>query len=199
MRQHEKFTNLCIIFKIAGSVIRNSTIFRNLPVPRRLVTTNGTFSLYIGNDQTTASTHTTVTDSSSTVQKDQNQKPGKGKDSQVIWIIISVLAVVIIVLVAIIFFICVKRMKERESNASYRRRDAAVPHGYDVPTKSPLHEVDEHIYATIPETRIGNPSASSIPNDYQELNAIDREIDASHYQALVQPELDYIEVIPDPE
>ena len=206
--QATKYTDLCIVSKIAGSVIGNSTIIRQLHSFYRPISVNTTTMLYtIPNGYSSKLLTTTMKPSGNYTNKNQQSK--SRKSAQAIWIVITLLIVIIIVLSGIIFFICSKKRKAKQSNEECERRNVMPLQEYDVPVKSPFQNVrpshkdnarmSEHIYETIVETRNANsPSQSSSSNQYQELNPCTRESDASDYQPLVNNvKSQYIDILPD--
>ena len=206
-RRQRKQTDLCVIFKISGSVTGgNSTLARHPNDTYRPPSTRPTrvdTLWHTANGYSTESPSAIKTSLPSGNNTAQDQKSKSGRNNHVIWIIITVLIVIIIVLIAVIVFICFKRRKTKRTNEEDRRRDIRL-HEYDVPIKSQLQGVHggnpqgaDHIYATISEMQNANSATCSSPNEYQELNPSDREKDASHYQPLVQPsELQYVDILP---
>ncbi|CAB4038354.1 hypothetical protein pdam_00012437 [Paramuricea clavata] len=209
-RPQTKQTDLCIIFKIAGSVTDtgvNSTLVRHpydpATNPTRVDTLWHTANGYTSTELTKYSIIKTSLPSGNNTAQDQKSK--SGKTNHVIWIIITVFIVIIIVLIAVIVFICFKRRKTKRTNEEDRRRDIRL-HEYDVPIKSQFQDVHggnpqgaDHIYATIPEMQYADSATCSSPHEYQELNPSDREQDASHYQPLVRrsgSELQYVDILP---
>lgn len=192
--QAKNYIDLCIISKIAGSVIGNSTIIRQLHNLYRPPSVNTTTLLHTTPDGYNTNLLTAMKPSGNFTN--QNEKSKSRKSAQVIWIVITLLIVIIIVLAGIIFFICSKKRKAKQSNEECGRRDVMPIQEYNVPIMSsfqdvrPSHKDDarrsEHIYETIPETRNANsPSQSNSSDQYQELNPCTREKDASDYQPLV--------------
>ncbi len=185
-RRALKYYNLCIIFKIAGSV----------------TLTGGNSTLVNSHNPYHPSSTSMKTPSGNNTA--QNEKSKSGKNNQTVWIIVTVLIVIIIVLIGVIFFICFKRRQIKSSNGEYRRRDIML-HDYDAPsTKSSFQDghvgnpqAADHIYATVSDMQNASSPTHSTPNHYQELNLSDREKDVSHYQPLVQPELQYVDILPD--
>ena len=193
MRQSSQHTDLCILFKIAGSVIENSTLaqhFHDLYYPYTITTT----------------TRMDTTNKSPGNNTFQNKKSKSGKNDQVLWIIITtVLLVLILTLIGIISCICLKRRKNRQPNEDFQRTDV-IQHDYDIPMKSSLQNVhgcddpedSDHIYATVSERNNPSSLTCSSPHQYQELNFSNREKSPSHYQPLVHPDdLQYVDVLPD--
>lgn len=198
----KKYTDWCIISKITGSFVGNSTITTQYRLYRP-ISVNTSTSLYTTPDGFSTKILTTMKPPGN--HTNQDQKSQSRKSAQAIWIVITVLIVIIIVLSGIIFFICSKKRKAKQSNEECGRKDSIQLHEYDVPIKSPFDENtagrSEHIYETVPETRNANSACPSSPADqYQELNPDSREKEeASDYQPLVnhvQPQ--YVDILPDP-
>ena len=197
-RRAKTYSDLCIIFKIAGTLIigaRNSQ-YHHRPssvYPTRMGTT-------------IFQPHTT--DNHNTESANQASKAGKKYH---VWIIIAVLIAIVVVLIGVIFCIIVKRKKKRNSNEEHRRGDVNKLQDYDVPTKSLFQDdihvnipqtAEDHVYATISEIQNANPPYANptycTPNPhYEELNLNDRvKDDVSHYQPLVASELQYVDILP---
>ncbi len=185
--------DVCIIFKIAGSFVTNSTIVKHPYEPYSPDSTHPTtIETTILPDYTTESSVTaSVTSGNNTVE---NQNIKSGKNNQTIWIIVITILIVIIIIIAMLFFICYKRKKTAQSNAEYPRRDIIVPHEYDVPIIPNLkhneehgnRKTEEHMYETFSETPYVIPPSQYSGNVYQELNHNNRDIDHL-YQPLIKP------------
>ena len=205
-RRTEKYSNLCIIFKIAGT---------------QIITIAGNFYHDPHSPSSSSTYPTTTVQTTTTLQPNTTNDPSSEFENQKstakqyrVWIIIAVLIGIIIVLIGVISFIYVKRRKKQKSSEEHQSDDIML-HDYDVPMKSPFHadhktsidhktsNAEDHVYATVSEVqnRYANSPTSptcSTPNHYQELNLSDRgKGDVSHYQALVEPDqLEYVDILP---
>ena len=193
----KKYTDWCIISKISGSFVGNLTITTHYSLYRP-ISVNTSTSLHTTPDGSNTKSLTTKPSPGNHTNQDQKSQSRKG--AQAIWIVLTVLIVIIIVLSGIIFFICSKKRKAKQSNKECGRKDSMQLHEYDVPIKSPFDENtaprSEHIYETVPEMRNAHSACSSSP--YQYLDNREKE-EASDYQPLVnhvQPQ--YVDILPDP-
>ena len=188
--------DVCIIFKIAGSLVGNSTVAKHPYDPyssdqSSQPTTIGTTTLPNDSTGSTEPSSTTLKTSerpsSNNTMKNQNLKGDK--NNQTVWIIVTTtLCVIVLVSIAVSAFVCYKRKKTTEAECV--RRDV-VPHEYDVPiilnstNKEEHSRNDGNIYETFPDTSYANSPECS---HYQELNHKGRDRDPSHlYQPLVGP------------
>ena len=195
------YTDLCMIFKIAGSFVGNSTTARH-PYDRpysHISSRPTTIETTISSDYSTISPVTVKTSDRPSEKRTVGNQEGsvRGKSNQIIWIIIPIVIVIVVILIAVLFFICYKTRKTIQSNAEYPRRDI-VQHEYDIPViTKPTHNEgqgnnqntrEEHFYETFSEMPYANSSACNHDHNlYQELNHRDREKYISHYQPLIKP------------
>ena len=193
-----KTGDVCIIFKIAGSLVGNSTVAKHPYDPyssdqSSQPTTIGTTTLSNYNTGSTNPPSTTLKTSERPLSNDtmKNQNLKGDKDNQTVWIIVpTILGVIVLVSIAVSAFICYRRKKTTQTEAECVRRDV-VPHEYDVPmisnsTNKERHSRnDGHIYETFPDKPYANSPECS---HYQELNHKGRDRDPSDlYQPLVKP------------
>jgi hypothetical protein len=189
--------DVCIVFKIAGSLVGNSTVAKLPNDPYSPDSSQPTtFGTTLAPDHSTPSpTWLKTTERSSSNHTVGNENLKSGKNYQTIWIIvIAVLIVIVLVITTVLAFMCYRRKKTRESNhAEHPRRDIDQ-HEYDVPiilnsTNKEGHGRNEnkevHVYETCSDKLYANSPECT---HYQELNHNDRDRDPSNlYQPLVKP------------
>ena len=185
------FVDRCIIFKTAGSLVVNATI-TILPHPTSLSPFVSGYPTSVGEFIFSTTAQSLGSNGTSEDQESKNGFP-------VFWIIVIVAFAcgVIVTVVAVCLFMRFKTRGTKQSDGKYRSHDIALHDYQDVPGQGSKAPAEDHIYETVSETkRIDSPIDIS-PEVYQELDHNNRANDASHYQSLLKPELEYVDVIPD--
>ena len=187
-RRSDEFINRCLLFKTAGTLrmtLSKRVYKQTSPLPP-------TSKVHLTTELKASSSPTTD------VQSDETD----GKNSQLIWIICTVLAIIIIGLIGIIVFIyCLHKKVIQTSSVSHG--PSFMLQGKKSISKSPTQPqqsqednlCEEHIYSTISETNADLPTYTS-PRNYQELHTGDP--DTSAYQSLVPQEVQYVDILSDP-
>lgn len=186
--------NVCIIFKIAGTIVRNSTIVRR-PYSYRPFTTMPSNK---GNTSCRPSGKNT----------DKAHVKNKTRaNNQLIWIVVPTVTAIVVILIGLLTLLlrCKRSRKQtRKSNTKFSTRNV-IEHNYDVPVKSTSNNgehtnnqnIGEPFYETISKVSSAQISQELYPPSgilenvddnrklYQELNHSDRDKELSHYQPLL--------------